>query len=56
MRYQLDHPEVDTMPIGDIAPRLGVSRLIYIEVERFSTRADASISLFRGSIMATERR
>ena len=43
------------MPIENIAPRLGVSRLIYIEVEDFSTRAAASISLFRGSMMATVR-
>lgn len=53
VRYQLDHPEVETMPINDIAPRLGVSRLIYVEVERFSTRAGASVSLYRGAMMAS---
>jgi len=53
MRYQLDHPEVEVMPITDVAPRLGVSRLIYIEIERFGTRSDESMTLYRGAIMAT---
>lgn len=53
VRYQIDHPEIETMPINDIAPRLGVSRLIYVEIERFSTRSEMSVSLYRGSIMAT---
>lgn len=53
VRYQLDHPEVEVMSITDVAPRLGVSRLIYIEIERFSTRSDESMQLYRGSIMAT---
>jgi hypothetical protein len=53
VRYQLDHPEVDVMSITDVAPRLGVSRLIYVEIERFSTRSDESMQLYRGSIMAT---
>jgi len=54
-RYQLDHPEIEALPISDIAPKLGVSRLIYIEIERFGTRSEESMQLYRGSIMATIR-
>src|SRR5256885_8652398 len=39
VRYQEDHPEVEAMPITDFAPKLGVGRLIYVELEDFATRA-----------------
>jgi hypothetical protein len=48
VRYQKDHPEIEALPIADIAPRLGVSRLIYVEMEDFATRSDQSIDLYRG--------
>ncbi len=47
---QDDHPDWAYQTIDDVAPKLGVSRVIYIEVENFQTRADASVDLFRGSI------
>jgi hypothetical protein len=52
-RYQQDHPEIDGMPIADIAPRFGVTRLLYIEVERLTTRSTQSLDLFRGGLVAT---
>src|SRR5688572_33444626 len=39
VRYQRDFPEIEAMPITDVAPRLQVSRLIYVELEDFSTRS-----------------
>jgi hypothetical protein len=55
IRFQQDHPEIDGQPIEEIAPRLGVSRLIYVEVEEFSTRPDGGVELFRGEASATLR-
>ena len=50
VRYQRDHPEIDTEAITDVAPRLAVTRLIYIEIQQFQTRPEESLELFRGSI------
>lgn len=50
VRYQQDHPEIDQLPITDTAGKFNVSRLIYIEVNDFSTRSPTSSQLFRGSI------
>jgi hypothetical protein len=47
---QEDHPEWSAQSVEEIAPRFGVSRLIYVEVENFQTRSDASVELFRGSM------
>lgn len=49
VRFQEDHPELEQSPIITVAPRLGVQRLIYIELENFQTRSDHSVDLFRGS-------
>src|SRR5437588_307573 len=49
----LDPPSVEMKNVTEVAPRLGVTRLIYVEVEDFGTRAPASIELFRGSMTAT---
>ena len=43
------------MTITDVAPKFGVSRLIYVEVEDFATRAGQAIDLFRGQARATVR-
>ena len=53
VRWQQDHPEHDGSPVTMIAPRLDVSRLIYIELEEFNTRSDLSVDLFRGTAKAT---
>jgi hypothetical protein len=55
VRYQRDHPEDEAKAITDVAPRLGVQRLIYVELEEFSTRSDSSVQLFRGTASATVR-
>ena len=55
VKYQQDHPEIEAESIDDVAPRLGVSRLIYIEVEDFGTRSQGAVELFRGSAEVTLR-
>lgn len=55
IRFQQDHPEIDGQPITEVAPRLGVSRLIYVEIEEFATRPDGSVELFRGDANVTLR-
>jgi hypothetical protein len=55
LRYQRDHPEIEAMPITEVAPRFGVKRLIYVELEEFATRSEASVQLFRGVARATVR-
>lgn len=49
VRFQQDHPELESVPILTVAPRLGVQRLIYVELENFQTRSDQSVELYRGS-------
>ncbi|MGH7178187.1 MAG: hypothetical protein ACREJC_12465, partial [Tepidisphaeraceae bacterium] len=48
VRYQRDHPEMLATSVTEIAPRLGVSRLIYVEVREFHTRSLTAPELFRG--------
>jgi hypothetical protein len=55
VRYQLDHPELEAMPVTEFAPNLGASRLIYIEIEHFATRSDMALEMYRGSATATLR-
>lgn len=51
-RFQHDHPETDTQDITTVAPRMNVSRLVYVEIVKFETRPESSLELFRGSITA----
>lgn len=53
IRWQREHPGSDYQPITDIAPRLHVSRLIYVEVDDFTTRASRTMAMYRGSANAT---
>jgi hypothetical protein len=53
LKYQRDHPSTDIAPITTTAPKLGVERLIYIEIQNLTTRAPASIMMFRGTAIAT---
>jgi hypothetical protein len=55
VRYQMDHPEIEALPPNEIAPRLGVTRLIYVEMEDFVTRSDMAVDLYRGQAKATVR-
>jgi hypothetical protein len=52
IRFQRDHPETETQAITDVAPRMDISRLIYVEVVQFSTQPGESNDLLRGSITA----
>src|SRR5689334_16222951 len=38
VRFQQDHPEIQSQQVTEFAPRLGVTRLIYIEIEQLQTR------------------
>src|SRR5947209_18686246 len=42
VRFQEDHPELEGMAPKDVATRLGVTRVIYIEVKDFRTHAPDS--------------
>lgn len=55
VRFQEDHPEWAADSIEEIAPRLGVSRVIYVEIDGFQTRSDSAVDLFRGTLTATVR-
>ena len=50
VKYQKEHPGIEGMPITDVAPKLGVDRLIYIEVADFSTRVDGAVALYLGTM------
>lgn len=52
-RYQADHPEVEAMPITEVAAKLNVSRLIFVEINSFQTRPDAALDLYRGVVSGT---
>src|SRR5450432_644748 len=49
VRYQNDHPGIEAAPVTYIAPKLVFSRLIYIEMQSFSTRSEVSLQMFRGN-------
>lgn len=53
VKYQRNHPGLEATPITEIAPQLGASRVIYIEVEAFSTRGAASTQMYRGMAKAS---
>jgi len=50
--FQQNYPELMYEPVTTIAPRLGVSRLIYVEVEGFQTHPESVPELYRGLISA----
>ena len=47
-RYQREHPEVWAMPIQDVAPKLGVPRVIFVEIVHFQAQAPEAIMLLNG--------
>lgn len=55
VRYQLDHPGIEAVPVTEVAPKLGVNRLIYIEIQRFTTRSDEAYQMYRGNVTMTLR-
>jgi hypothetical protein len=48
-RFQLEHPETEFEPVELTAVRLGVTRVIYVEIDDLSTRSELSGELFRGA-------
>jgi len=55
VRYQMDNPQIETMKLTDVAPHLGVKRLIYVEITDFATRPHPGVELYRGSITGSIR-
>lgn len=55
VRFQREHPEIEGQPIVRVAPRLGVTRVVYVEVERFEAQSPQSIMLLKGMAKATLR-
>lgn len=55
VRFQRDHPEIESEEITDVAPRMDITRLIYVEIQQFSTRPENSLELFRGTIVGNLR-
>lgn len=51
VRYQHDHPEAAFQSVTDFAPRLDLTRLIYVEIQQFYTRPEESQELFRGTLV-----
>jgi hypothetical protein len=55
-RFQQEHPDIDALPITDVAPRLDqVTRLIYVEIQGFSTHSEEAMQLWRGTATMTLR-
>ena len=48
--YQEDHPEIEGLPITDTASKFTFSRLVYVEVNDFATRSEASLEMYRGTL------
>ncbi len=55
VRFQREHPEIDGAPVVDVAPRLGASRVIYVEIEDFSAQSPTSIMILKGTARVTLR-
>lgn len=53
IRFQEDHPELEGLPPTDVATRLGVTRVIYVEVKDFRTHAPDSPDIFKGLLSAS---
>ena len=52
-RFQEDHPELENAPVTQTAARLNVDRLIYVEINSFATRSEASLDLYHGNVLAS---
>lgn len=53
VRYQKEHPGIEALPITQVAPKLGVERLIYLQVNEFTTRAEGTITMYLGRMNVT---
>jgi hypothetical protein len=55
LRYIREHPDAEGLPAAEIAPKLGVSRLVHIELEEFEAQSPQSILLLKGTGKAVLR-
>jgi hypothetical protein len=55
VRYQREHPELASMPIVEVAPRLQVQRVIYVELEEFSAHSPEAPMVLKGNAKASLR-
>ena len=55
VRYQREHPEVMSMPIAEVAPRLQAQRVVYVELEEFSAHSAEAVMVLKGNARATLR-
>lgn len=55
VRFQREHPGIEATPIEQVAPRLSVERVVYVELERFETQSPRSVMLLKGSARASLR-
>jgi len=55
VRYQREHPEINSMPIVEVAPRLQVQRVVYVEIEEFSAFSPEAAMLLKGNSKASLR-
>ncbi len=55
VRYQREHPEVLSQPIGEVAPRLQAERVVFVELEDFSAHSPEAIMVLKGTAKANLR-
>jgi len=55
VRYQREHPEINSMPIVEVAPRLQAQRVVYVEIEEFSAFSPEAAMLLKGNSKASLR-
>jgi hypothetical protein len=53
IRDQQNYPRLRSMSLTELAPRYQVERLICVEIYGMQTRAEASLDLYRGSIVGS---
>ncbi|MDB5295842.1 MAG: hypothetical protein JWO31_1825 [Phycisphaerales bacterium] len=49
--FQRNYPDLEAEPVVNVAPKLGVSRLIYLEVDSFTLNPTDVLELFRGEVV-----
>jgi hypothetical protein len=52
IKFQENHPELEGMPPKDLAVRLGVTRVIYIEITDFALHSPESPDVLKGLVAA----
>jgi hypothetical protein len=55
VRYQRERPEMAGKPIIEVAPQLGVSRVVYVEFEDFAAQSPHSVLMLKGMAKVTLR-